>query len=31
MHNNGISHHTAADDLEGIYLMLKWLSYIPKV
>ncbi|XP_054720089.1 acetyl-CoA carboxylase-like [Uloborus diversus] len=30
MHNNGVSHVTAADDLEGIYIMLKWLSYMPK-
>lgn len=31
MHNNGVSHVTAPDDLEGIYIMLKWLSYMPKV
>ncbi|XP_071044333.1 acetyl-CoA carboxylase isoform X1 [Parasteatoda tepidariorum] len=30
MHNNGVSHVTATDDLEGIYTMLKWLSYMPK-
>ncbi|GFR07112.1 acetyl-CoA carboxylase [Trichonephila clavata] len=30
MHNNGVSHVTAPDDLQGIYLMLKWLSYLPK-
>lgn len=30
MHNNGVSHVTAPDDLEGIYIMLKWLSYMPK-
>ncbi|XP_055926217.1 acetyl-CoA carboxylase-like isoform X1 [Argiope bruennichi] len=30
MHNNGVSHVTAPDDLQGIYLMLKWLSYMPK-
>ncbi|XP_076323761.1 acetyl-CoA carboxylase-like [Tachypleus tridentatus] len=30
MHNNGVSHMTAKDDLEGVSIMLKWLSYIPK-
>ncbi|GIX97907.1 acetyl-CoA carboxylase [Caerostris extrusa] len=30
MHNNGVSHVTAPDDLQGIYLMLKWLTYMPK-
>ncbi|KAG8178328.1 hypothetical protein JTE90_026296 [Oedothorax gibbosus] len=30
MHNNGVSHVTATDDLEGVFLMLKWLSYMPK-
>lgn len=30
MYHNGVSHVTALDDLEGIYTMLKWLSYIPK-
>lgn len=30
MHNNGISHKTDQTDLDGIYSILKWLSYIPK-
>lgn len=30
MHANGVSHITASDDLEGVYQILKWLSYIPK-
>ncbi|XP_017779998.1 PREDICTED: acetyl-CoA carboxylase isoform X2 [Nicrophorus vespilloides] len=30
MHNNGISHKTDQSDLEGIFTILKWLSYIPK-
>lgn len=31
MYNNGVSHAAAKDDLKGIYTILKWLSYIPKV
>lgn len=31
MYNNGISHKTDPRDLDGIYTILKWLSYIPKV
>lgn len=31
MYNNGISHKTEARDLDGIYTIMKWLSYIPKV
>lgn len=31
MYNNGISHKTEPRDLDGIYTILKWLSYIPKV
>ncbi|CAH1163265.1 unnamed protein product [Phaedon cochleariae] len=30
MHNNGVTHKTDQTDLEGIYSILKWLSYIPK-
>lgn len=31
MHNNGISHITVPDDFEGVYTILEWLSYMPKV
>jgi len=31
MYNNGVSHKTEPRDLDGIYTLLKWLSYIPKV
>ena len=31
MYNNGVSHKTEPRDLDGIYAILKWLSYIPKV
>lgn len=31
MHNNGVSHDVAPNDLEGIHTMLRWLSYVPKV
>lgn len=31
MHNNGVSHDVAPNDLEGIHTMLRWLSFIPKV
>lgn len=30
MHNNGVTHKTDQTDLEGIYTILRWLSYIPK-
>ncbi|XP_066991423.2 acetyl-CoA carboxylase isoform X2 [Anabrus simplex] len=30
MYNNGVSHKTEPNDLQGIYTILKWLSYIPK-
>ncbi|XP_060534242.1 acetyl-CoA carboxylase isoform X2 [Cylas formicarius] len=30
MYNNGISHKTEQSDLDGIYTILKWLSYMPK-
>lgn len=30
MYNNGVSHKTDPRDLDGIYTILKWLSYIPK-
>jgi acetyl-CoA carboxylase/biotin carboxylase 1 len=29
MHNNGISHDVVTDDFEGIFLILKWLSFMP--
>uniref|UniRef100_W4VRL7 Putative acetyl-coa carboxylase n=1 Tax=Corethrella appendiculata TaxID=1370023 RepID=W4VRL7_9DIPT len=29
MHNNGVTHKTEALDLDGIYTILHWLSYIP--
>lgn len=31
MHNNGVSHATVHNDFEGVYLILKWLSYAPKL
>lgn len=31
MHNNGVSHVTVPDDFEGVYTILEWLSYVPKV
>lgn len=31
MYNNGVTHKTEQSDLEGIYTILKWLSYVPKV
>lgn len=31
MHNNGVSHVTVPDDFEGVYTILQWLSYLPKV
>ncbi|XP_065172801.1 acetyl-CoA carboxylase-like, partial [Atheta coriaria] len=30
MYNNGVSHKTETRDLDGVYTILKWLSYIPK-
>ncbi|XP_065216768.1 acetyl-CoA carboxylase isoform X5 [Planococcus citri] len=30
MHNNGVTHKTASRDLDGVYSVLKWLSYMPK-
>ncbi|GLG99488.1 Acetyl-CoA carboxylase, partial [Gryllus bimaculatus] len=30
MYNNGITHQTASHDFDGIYKILKWLSYMPK-
>lgn len=29
MYKNGVSHLTAADDLDGVEKIMKWLSYIP--
>ncbi len=31
MYNNGVSHKTEVRDLDGVYTVLKWLSYMPKV
>lgn len=31
MHNNGVTHSTVCDDFEGVYTILLWLSYMPKV
>uniref|UniRef100_A0A8D0FZT9 acetyl-CoA carboxylase n=1 Tax=Sphenodon punctatus TaxID=8508 RepID=A0A8D0FZT9_SPHPU len=31
MHNNGVTHSTVCDDFEGVYTILHWLSYMPKV
>ncbi|XP_022081008.1 acetyl-CoA carboxylase-like isoform X4 [Acanthaster planci] len=30
MHKNGVTHAVAQDDFEGVYTILKWLSYMPK-
>lgn len=30
MYNNGVSHATSTNDMEGICCLVKWLSYIPK-
>uniref|UniRef100_A0A915K8S8 Acetyl-CoA carboxylase n=1 Tax=Romanomermis culicivorax TaxID=13658 RepID=A0A915K8S8_ROMCU len=31
MYNNGVSHTTVHNDFEGVYTLLKWLSYVPDV
>lgn len=31
MHYNGVSHVTVPDDFEGVFTILEWLSYVPKV
>lgn len=31
MHNNGVTHNTVCDDFEGVFTILQWLSYMPKV
>lgn len=31
MHNNGVTHNTVCDDFEGVFTLLQWLSYMPKV
>lgn len=31
MHNNGVTHCTVCDDFEGVFTVLQWLSYMPKV
>lgn len=30
MYNNGVSHKIEPRDLDGVYTIIKWLSYIPK-
>ncbi|KAK7582615.1 hypothetical protein V9T40_014060 [Parthenolecanium corni] len=30
MYNNGVTHKTEIRDLDGVYTILKWLSYMPK-
>lgn len=30
MHNNGVSHAVAHSDFDGVMLILRWLSYMPK-
>jgi acetyl-CoA carboxylase / biotin carboxylase 1 len=29
MHNNGVTHKTEVRDLDGVYTILQWLSYMP--
>ena len=31
MYNNGVTHAVALDDFAGVYKILHWLSYMPKV
>ena len=31
MHNNGVTHITVCDDFEGVFNILQWLAYMPKV
>jgi len=31
MHNNGVSHAVTANDFDGVCVLLRWLSYMPKV
>lgn len=31
MHNNGVTHSTVPDDFDGVFTILQWLSYMPKV
>lgn len=31
MYNNGVSHATVHNDFEGVYTLLKWLSYVPDI
>ncbi|KAF2367472.1 Biotin carboxylase-like N-terminal domain [Trinorchestia longiramus] len=30
MHHNGVSHEVAVNDLEAVFIVLQWLSYVPK-
>ncbi|RZF37309.1 hypothetical protein LSTR_LSTR005641 [Laodelphax striatellus] len=30
MHNNGVTHTIVPRDLDGVYTILKWLSFVPK-
>lgn len=31
MYNNGVTHTTVPDDFDGVFTILQWLSYMPKV
>lgn len=31
MYNNGVTHTSVPDDFEGVFTILQWLSYMPKV
>lgn len=31
MYNNGVTHTSVTDDFEGVFTILQWLSYMPKV
>ena len=31
MYTNGVTHDVTADDFDGVYKIIKWLSYMPKV
>lgn len=31
MYNNGVTHDIVSDDYDGVYKILQWLSYMPKV
>ncbi len=31
MHNNGVSHAVASSDFDGVFQILNWLAFVPKV